>query len=459
MKGGIKYRLQSLMLPGLKRWILFILVGISLIVFGVFLLLGYHPLTLSGLFLREVMEHAADVLPHRISGIMVITGGALVIMLAMARMMISILGAYLPDDRESIPDVLYKRQLLGHGPKVVVIGGGTGLATLLKGIKNYTNNITAIVTVGDDGGSSGRLRQELGVLPPGDIRNCITALADEEKLVTELFRYRFQSGQGLEGHSFGNLFLTAICAITGGDMVQAVKVAGRILNSRGQVVPSTLAAITLVAQMKDGSIVKGESQISQTTSGQIEKLTLEPSAEATPEAFAAIYNADLIIIGPGSLYTSVIPNLLVNGIVDAIKKARALKVYVSNVMTQPGETTDYSLSDHITAILAHAVVQDSEASKLIHTVVVNSQLPDVNGNSLAKPILLDLDKVHALGIATVSQPLLSTEPIAQQYFQHDSQKLAELIMLSLYKDKKQNRLPDHLIDVEISEKNAISMKN
>ncbi len=458
MKGGIKYRLQSLMLPGLKRWILFILVGISLIVFGAFLLLGYHPLTVSGLFLRELMEHAADVLPHRISGIIVITGGALVIMLAMARMMISILGAYLPEDRESIPDVLYKRQLLGHGPKVVVIGGGTGLATLLKGIKNYTNSITAIVTVSDDGGSSGRLRQELGVLPPGDIRNCITALADEEKLVTELFRYRFQSGQGLEGHSFGNLFLTAICAITGGDMIQAVKVAGRILNSRGQVVPSTLTNIILVAQMKDGRIVKGESQISQ-AQGQIEKLTLEPAAESTPEAFAAIYNADLIIIGPGSLYTSVIPNLLVNGIVEAIKKARAMKIYVGNIMTQSGETTNYSLSDHITAILSHAGVSDAEASKLIHTVVVNSQLPESNGNSLAKPVSLDLDKVHALGITTVSKPLLSVESNAEQYYQHDSQKLAELIMLSLFKDKKQSRLPQHLTDVDINDKSALSMKN
>jgi hypothetical protein len=233
MNGGFKYRLLSFMLPGLKRWILFILIGIAFIVFGVFLLLGYHPIMVSGLFLHDLIQDATHVLPHRISGIIVITGGALVVIIAIARMTISVLGAYLPDDRESIPDVLFRRQLLGRGPKVVVIGGGTGLSTLLKGIKNYTNNITAIVTVGDDGGSSGRLRQELGVLPPGDIRNCITALADEEKLVTELFRYRFHSGQGLEGHSFGNLFLTAIYEITHGDMVQAVKVAGRILNSRG----------------------------------------------------------------------------------------------------------------------------------------------------------------------------------------------------------------------------------
>lgn len=435
MKTGFKYRLLSFMLPGLKRWILFILIGIAFIVFGVFLLLGYHPVMVSSQFLHDLIQDAVHFLPHRISGLIVITGGGLVVIVAIARMTVSVLGAYLPDDRESIPDVLYRRQLLGRGPKVVVIGGGTGLSTLLKGIKNYTNNITAIVAVGDDGGSSGRLRQELGVLPPGDIRNCITALADEEKLVTELFRYRFQSGQGLEGHSFGNLFLSAIYAITDGDMVQAVKVAGRVLNSRGQVVPSTLSSIALVAQMKDGRLVKGESQITA-SGGQIERLTIEPIADATPEALVAITEADLIIIGPGSLYTSVIPNLLISEIVKAIKNAHARKIYICNVMTQPGETSGYTVCDHIEAILSHAGVDKSHANKLIQTVVVNDAALTLTENSSCKPVPLDAERVNTLGIATVSKDVVNLEAVSDQNYQHDSDKLAQLIMLEIYKDKK-----------------------
>lgn len=435
MKSTLKYRLQSLMLPGLKRWILFILIGIVIIVLGVFLLLGYHPLTVTGSFLRDVMEHAADVLPHRISGFIVIVGGLAVVILAIARMTIFVVGAYLPEDRESIPDMLYRRQLLGRGPKVVVIGGGTGLATLLKGVKHYTNNITAIVTVGDDGGSSGRLRQEFGVLPPGDIRNCITALADEEKLVTELFRYRFDSGQGLEGHSFGNLFLTAICAITGGDMIQAVKVASSILKSCGQVIPSTLTSNTLVAQMKDGRIVKGESQITA-TAGEIEKLKIEPPAQATPEALAAISQADLIIIGPGSLYTSVIPNLLVDGIADAIRNARATKVYVCNIMTQLGETTNYSVSDHIAAILSHSGTPISQANRLMQTVLVNDQLQPDDGNTSSRPVQLDEDKIREFGLRVTAGQLVGAALPSPQTL-HDPEKLAQTIMLSIYKDRKQ----------------------
>jgi hypothetical protein len=276
MKRPLDYHFRRLMLPGLKRWIAIILMGITTIVLGVFLLLGYHPVTVTGMFFRELLEHAADVLPHRWSGVIVITSGALIIGLAIVKMTASVLGAYLPEDRESVPDVLYRRRHLDRGPKVVVVGGGTGLSNLLRGLKNFTNNITAIVTVGDDGGSSGRLRAEYGVLPPGDIRNCITALADEEKLVTELFRYRFESGEGLEGHSFGNLFITAICSMTQGDMLQAVKVASRVLNSCGQVLPSTLTNLTLVAEMHDGSVVKGETQISH-ANGRIKRLYTEPA--------------------------------------------------------------------------------------------------------------------------------------------------------------------------------------
>jgi uncharacterized cofD-like protein len=423
MENKISYRLRSLMLPGLKRWILIGLFGIAFIVVGVLLVLGYHPITLTGNFIRECLEDAADVLPHRISGIMVITSGALIIFLAVSRISLSILGAYLPADRESIPDVLFRRRHLERGPKVVVIGGGTGLSNLLQGLKRYTNKITAIVTVGDDGGSSGRLRQELGVLPPGDIRNCITALADEDKLVTELFRYRFEQGQGLEGHSFGNLFLTAICAITNGDMIEAVRVASRVLNSCGQVLPSTLANISLVASMHDGREVRGESSITK-AGGHIQRIRLEPVARATPAALEAILDADLIILGPGSLYTSIIPNLLVRGVPEAIKQCRARKVYVCNVMTQPGETADYTVSDHIQALLEHSDTAIHDASKFVQTVLVNEHVPVAKTADGQVPVRYDPERVKEFGIHAIKKSLVS-EKFASH---HDSIKLAEVIM-------------------------------
>lgn len=420
------------MLPGLKRWIVVILFGIVSIVLGVFLLLGYHPITVTGQFIRDLMEHAADVLPYRMSGIIVIVSGALIICVSIAKIIVSVLGAYLPSDRESIPDVLYRKRHLGRGPKVVAIGGGTGLSNLLKGIKNYTNNITAIVTVGDDGGSSGRLRQELGVLPPGDIRNCITALADEEKLVTELFRYRFESGQGLEGHSFGNLFLTAIWTITRGDMLEAVRVASRVLNSCGMVLPSTLTAVQLTAELEDGSVVQGESQIGK-AKGRIKQIRSEPIAKATPEALQAIASADLIILGPGSLYTSIIPNLLVEGISEAIAQSKARKLYVCNVMTQLGETIDYSVGDHLDALLLHAQGLQSTPSKLIQAVFVNDQLPAQRPEASTNPVAFDSDRVRALGITALRKPLVN-EAVGSH---HDPTRLAEEIMLWFFKQKSQ----------------------
>ncbi len=434
MKDSFNYRLQTLMLPGLKRWIAIIFLGIIFIVLGVFLLLGYHPITVSGLFLRELMEHAADFLPHRYSGIIVLAIGAIVIYTAFAGLMSSILGAYLPADRESIPDMLYRRHHLDRGPKVVVIGGGTGLSNLLKGLKKYTSRITAIVTVGDDGGSSGRLRQELGVLPPGDIRNCITALAEEEKLVTQLFHYRFQSGQGLEGHSFGNLFLTAIYAITKGDMLEAVRVASRVLNSCGQVLPSTLTSITLVAEMRDGRTVQGESQITH-DGGQIARISSTPVAQAIPEAIRAIAEADLIVLGPGSLYTSIIPNLLIKGIPEAIAQTKAKKLYVCNVMTQPGETIDYSVADHIEAIRSHADTEPSMTKKLLQVVLVNDQAPiKLEPNSACTPVRYDPERIEELGITPIRKPLIN-EAVSSH---HDSAKLAEVIMLWFFKRKDEN---------------------
>ncbi|HEY9870504.1 MAG TPA: gluconeogenesis factor YvcK family protein [Candidatus Obscuribacterales bacterium] len=443
MAMSLDKRIRRLMLPGLKRWIAIILFGIVTIVLGVFLLLGYHPVTVMGSFLREILEHAADVLPHRVSGLIVISLGGVLVCVAIAKMTVDVLSAYLPEDRESIPDVLYRRRHLDRGPRVVVVGGGHGLANLLRGLKNFTNNITAVVTVGDDGGSSGRLRQELGVLPPGDIRNCITALADEDKLVTELFQYRFEQGKGLEGHSFGNLFLTALCALTHGDMIQAVKVASRVLNSCGHVLPSTLSVITLVAEMEDGRSVKGESQI-PAAGGKIRRMRIEPdSARPTPEAVQAILTADLIVLGPGSLYTSIIPNLLIPEIAEAIRQSEAPKIYVCNVMTQPGETDGYSVSDHLLAVLTHAGCRPEAAPEFVDAVLVNDQAPAVCLESDCRPVQFDGEKLRELGVKAVKRPLVSKELA----WHHDANRLARAVMFWYYRNKRRPGRRSRRVDV------------
>lgn len=440
MKNSWQYRFRMFMLPGLKRWILFILVGIASIVFGVLLVLRKQPIrstldffqdTLKGL--SEALLSLSHNLPHKISGIIAITIGSIIIFVAIARLTVSILGAYLPDDRESIPDMLFRRRHLQKGPKVVVIGGGHGLANLLRGLKGYTNNITAIVTVGDDGGSSGRLRAEMGVLPPGDIRNCITALADEDRLVTDLFQYRFDSKSGLEGHSFGNLFLAAVCAITAGDMLEAARVACRVLNSCGQVLPSTLVSMTLIAELEDGRVITGESHIGG-ADGRIKRLTSQPQdPEATPEALAAIAEADLIILGPGSLYTSIIPNLLVKGIPEAITQSPARKIYVCNVMTQKGETTNYTVTDHVLALLANAGIGTTQANlargRFLDGVMVNIEAPQVTAQAPAPPatsqVRYDPERLRETGVRAILRPLVSTQAPSH----HDATRLSTAIML------------------------------
>ena len=436
MNKELAHKLKRLTLPGLKRYILFVLLGVFVVVFGVLLVLGFHPITVTGDFIRECLEHAADVLPHRISGILAITVGIFLISIAFSRTLTYVVASYLPEDRESIPDMLLRRAQSETGPRIVVIGGGTGLANLLTGLKAYTNNLTAIVTVGDDGGSSGRLREELGVLPPGDIRNCITALADEEKLVTELFRYRFASGQGLEGHSFGNLFLTALCEITHGDMLQAVKVASRVLNSRGQVLPSTLNSITLVAEMEDGRKVHGESHIAG-ANGHIKRMTCEPAnPEPAPEAIDVIMNADLVVLGPGSLYTSIIPNMLVQGISEAIRQTAARRIYVCNVMTEAGETTNYTVGDHVEALLEHSSCDVGEGYKFVDAVLVNEDIPE-EGSPDASPNFVTYDPNHVrdLGVRPIKRNVVSHNNPSQ----HDANQLAEALILWYTRRKRSKR--------------------
>lgn len=410
------------LIPGLevKRWFSLIIIGVTLSILGLCIMLNLKPIY----WLLSVLLKMVRVLPSEFIGLGLIIVGAYFFLKGWAKTNYSILNVSDQRERKDILEDLYRRRKLNKGPKIVAIGGGTGLSTLLKGIKKLSNNITAVVTVGDDGGSSGRLREEMGVLPPGDIRNCIAALADAEDLVTKLFQYRFKSGKGIEGHSFGNLFLTALCSITG-DMLRAVKESSRVLSIRGRVLPSTLSDMRLVAKMDTGEIVKGESNIPE-AEGKIIELACEPSdCKTLPEIIIAIQEADLIIMGPGSLYTSVIPNLLIKDISEAISKSKAKKIYVCNVMTQPGETDGYSVSDHLDAIIRHAKV----SSRLIDAVLVNDNFPE---NALEKykeanqePVEIDDDEIRDMGIQVVRRRLI--EENTGNLVRHSPQRVARAI--------------------------------
>ena len=310
---------------------------------------------------------------------------------------------------------------MAKGPKIVVVGGGTGLGTIIRGLKNITDNLTAIVTVADDGGSSGRLRQEFGILPPGDIRNCLIAMADLEPLMERLMQYRFEGGTGLAGHNFGNLFLAVMTNITG-DFELAIKESSKVLAVRGQVLPATLEDVSLRGVMRDGSEVRGESKLRVTGVG-IAHLHLEPpDCRPVPEAIAAINEADVIVLGPGSLYTSVIPNLLVREIADAIRQAPGIRVYVCNAMTEPGETTGFSASDHVRAILAHG------GEGLIDLVLVNTDpippdLIESYAREGAAPVPADLANISALGMTPLGKPVIAKHGVVR----HDAEKLSRII--------------------------------
>ena len=311
--------------------------------------------------------------------------------------------------------------------RIVAIGGGTGLSTLLHGLKRYATTpreveITAVVTVTDDGGSSGRLRRELNVLPPGDIRNCMVALSEDEALLSRLFQYRFSEGRGLKGHSFGNLFLTALTNLTG-DFSQAVKVSSEVLVSLGRIYPSTSANITLEAELENGHIVRGETKISRSRS-PIRWIRLKPgTCKPLPETLEAIAAADLITLGPGSLFTSVIPNLLVQGIPQAIGRSRALKAYFVNLMWQPGETSGFRASDHISAIFRHA------GRPLLDVVVVNTRSISARQRrkyaaEQAQSVMNDVDRLAQMGLQVVTADLLGEGEIVR----HDPRASAEVAL-------------------------------
>ncbi|HCF50686.1 MAG TPA: hypothetical protein DER60_10410 [Syntrophomonas sp.] len=307
-------------------------------------------------------------------------------------------------------------------PRIVVIGGGTGLSVMLKGLKKYTSHLTAVVTVTDDGGSSGRLRSELGVLPPGDIRNCLVALAETETLMDKVFQHRFNAGDGLQGHNLGNLLLVALTEIAG-DFVSAIREVSQVLKVRGQVLPATLEYVTLAAKMIDGTTVSGETSIRHHDQ-KIEKVYLIPEkCMPAPETLEAIREADAIILGPGSLYTSIIPNLLVHGVVPAIEESRAVTCYVSNIMTEKGETDDYSAADHLRVILEHL------GKQIIDYVIVNSGSIDEDRleryrEENAVPVKTTSGEIMAMGVRLIEENLVSDTEVAW----HEPDKLAQVII-------------------------------
>lgn len=317
---------------------------------------------------------------------------------------------------EQLSESIVRHRQQQRGPRIVAIGGGTGLSTLLRGLKDRSAHITGIVTVADDGGSSGRLRKELGVLPPGDFRNCIVALAETEPLMKNLFEYRFDGGDSLSGHSFGNLFIAAMTRVTG-SFEDAIAESSRVLKVSGRIVPSTLEQVTLVAHTRDGSTIRGESQIPTTGSGILE-LTLEPSEPvAYEQALQAIASAQLIVLGPGSLYTSILPNLMVPSIARALAVSQVPVVYVCNVATQPGETDGYTVTDHVKAIQDHQVdlridfVLANDGSQPLGPMFPNSQ-----------PVVID----NSVKI----EPQLVSRDLMDRSFRghHDPEKLAEALM-------------------------------
>ena len=388
----IKERIISLtrwLQPGLgvKRWILAILVGTTIISLGLALfVIDIYRKTPDTWWLPLVSIASLRSLPRIVRVVVFELIGGGIIIWGFVGLNRSLLGPYLRPGH-NIVDRLEKHQSRKHGPKIVAIGGGHGLSTLLRGLKKVSHNLYAVVTMADDGGSSGRLRESLGILPPGDVRNCLAALSDDEDLLAQLFQYRFADAEGsLKGHSFGNLFISSMADVTG-SFEQAVAESGRVLAISGSVLPATLENVKLIADIKTSknkkaSRIEGESKITATP-GTIQRVMLEPANPAAyPEVIQSILSADLIVIGPGSLYTSIMPNLLVKDITAAIRASQALKIFICNVATQLGETEGFSCGDHLKVIDEHV------GSNLFDIVVANDVSP-TNFNSRVEGVFIE----------------------------------------------------------------------
>ncbi len=413
-----------------KRWFLLAVFGIFLFATGFAVMNDGVAIGYAELQLREVI-YLLTGSTRRVAvptGIIISALGIAAIVIGFKKMLDSIISAVLPNNEEKIVDVLYTRNHLRRGPKIVVVGGGTGLSTLLRGLKQYSCNLTAIVTVADDGGSSGKLRTELGIQPPGDIRNCLTALADTEDVMVKLFSYRFKDG-ALENHSLGNLFLAGLTNIFG-DFQKGIEQVGKVFAIRGKVFPSTLEQVVLLADFEDGTRVYGQTAV-RDTEGKIHRVYLDPGdCHPVPEALQALEEADLIVLGPGSLYTSVLPNLLVEGLREKIRAVKAPCIYVCNVMTEKGETDDYKVSDHLKAILDHC------GPGLIDAVLaakgkINAPLLKRYGAEDAVPVVADPKEVEKLGVKYYEANLMQVENVVR----HDPDRLAKELIRLLFRLK------------------------
>lgn len=397
---------------GIKRWIILCTLGLSLIV----------AVALGAV---RVITHKSVFLGAFATALLIF--GIFLVYTGIKNMVRIFVRTLLPLHQENpfpLVDLVYQRrqiESLSRGPRVVAVGGGTGLSTLLAGVKAFTSNITAIVTVTDTGGSSGRLRDEMDIPPPGDIRNCLVALADTEPLIRDLFQYRFEEGDGLKGHSFGNLFIAALSKVTG-DFEKAIRASSEVLAIRGRVIPSTLQKITLVGEFKDGRIAEGETNITAQNK-PLRCIRLKPSnCRAAPEALQAIENAEVIILGPGSLYTSILPNLLIEEICTAVLRSDAYKFFVINIMTQPGETDGFSASDHLRVLLEHTDPRLVDAC-VINTHTVPQAMIQKYREKGAEVVRLDLERIREKGYEVIEGSLLKVDGQVR----HDPVALARLI--------------------------------
>ena len=418
--------------PGLsiKRWMLLFSIGILVLVFGATLILNYQ---IFGILEEKMLLFAFQMTGSysytflAICGTILVILGLWIMVTAVRKLMKRFVELLAPDQKEVSKQLLSKMEL-SRGPKVVAIGGGHGLSMLLRGLKNKTSNITAIVTVADDGGSSGRLREEMGIIAPGDLRNCLVALADKETVLEEIFQYRFGGEGELAGHSLGNLFLAALIKQFG-SVQNALEAASKVLNIRGQVMPATSQTVRLKARMSDGEIVEGESEISAYPEKKgrdiriVHMSTIPKAPMAVGDALKALRDADLITLGPGSLYTSVLPNLLVSEILQTIRESGAPVIYICNVMTQPGETSGYTVGDHLKALVDHI------GGGVVDFVLANTGTPAADvlkkyEKAHAYPVSIDRKKVESLGASLIEADLLGPAREAVQ----DTNVLAEELM-------------------------------
>lgn len=419
--------------PGMrvKRWLLLVPVGLAVAIMGVVLLLNIRIVDLVASIGSEAYRRFGlrldDPTTQMAVGLGLIAVGMLLIFVSLRQVVRSITSVTSPELQGRLADFVFQRRYLSQGRSIVVIGGGTGLSTLLRGLKQYTSNLAAVVTVTDDGGSSGRLKRDMGVLPPGDIRNCLVALADAEPLMTELFQHRFGEGEeGLDGHSFGNLLIAAMTRITG-DFERAVKETSNILAIRGRVLPSTIDQVRLQAELDDGTLAEGETAISA-AGRPIKHIMLQPSnVKPLDETLRAIETADCIVLGPGSVYTSIVPNLLVQGVAEAISASEAEKIYVCNVMTQPGETDGYTAADHVRAVAKHA------EDRVFNYVLVNQQMPSkalLDKYAAERQFFVEpnVAAIREMGYRPIVGDFISQTEVVR----HDPAKLADAILKLIY---------------------------